>query len=84
VRTEPAARLAEDRPLDEIAVSYMFDHLALSAGSQRALFGAAFGKPLVWRRDRWEAGRAGEHRRVNAGAALGGERDALGYAAVTS
>jgi len=80
VRTEPAARLAEDRPLDEIAVSYMFDHLALSAGSQRALFGAAFGKPLVWRRDRWEAGRAGEHRRVNAGAALGGERDALGYA----
>ena len=80
VRIEPAARLAEDRPLDEIAVSYMFDHLALSAGSQRALFGAAFGKPLVWRRDRWEAGRAGEHRRVNAGAALGGERDALGYA----
>ncbi len=81
VRTEPASRLAEDRPLDEIAISYVFDNLQLSAGSQRALFGAAFGKPLVWRRDRWEAGRAGEHRRVNAGAALGGERDALGYAA---
>jgi len=80
VRTEPAARLAEDRPLDEIAISYVFDDLQLSAGSQRTLFGAAFGKPLVWRRDRWEPGRAGEHRRVNAGAALGGERDAVGYA----
>jgi len=80
VRAEPAPRLAEDRPLDEVAVSYVFDDLALSAGSQRALFGTAFGKPLVWRRDRWEAGRAGEHRRVNAGAALGGERDAHGYA----
>jgi short subunit dehydrogenase-like uncharacterized protein len=80
VRTEPAARLAEDRPLDEIATSYVFDDLALSAGSQRSLFGAAFAKPLVWRRDRWEAGRAGEHRRVNAGPALGGERDAHAYA----
>jgi short subunit dehydrogenase-like uncharacterized protein len=80
VRTEPAARLAEDRPLDEIAISYVFDDLALSAGSQRTLFGSAFDKPLVWRRDRWESGRAGEHRRVNAGAMLGGERDALGYA----
>ncbi|MBA3453337.1 MAG: saccharopine dehydrogenase NADP-binding domain-containing protein [Deltaproteobacteria bacterium] len=81
VRTEPAPRLAEDRPLDEVIVSYVFDDLALSAGSQRALFGAAFGKPLVWRRDRWEAGRAGERRRVNAGPALGGERDAHGFAA---
>lgn len=80
VRTEPAARLAEDRPLDEIAISYVFDELVLSAGSQRALFGSAFARPLVWRRDRWEAGRAGERRRVNAGPALGGERDALGYA----
>ncbi len=80
VRTEPAPRLAEDRPLDEIAITYVFDDLVLSAGSQRALFTTAFGKPLVWRRDRWEAGRAGERRRVNAGRALGGERDALGYA----
>ncbi|MDB4964138.1 MAG: saccharopine dehydrogenase [Myxococcales bacterium] len=80
VRTEPVQRLAEDRPLDEITISYVFDDLTLSVGSQRSLFGAAFGKPLVWRRDRWEAGRAGEHRRINAGRALGGERDALGYA----
>jgi hypothetical protein len=80
VRGAPAPRLAEDRPLDDIAVAYAFDDLALSAGSQRALFGAIGQRALVWRRDRWEAGRAGDHRRINAGPALGGERDALGYA----
>ena len=59
VRTEPAPRLAEDRPLDEIAISYVFDELTLSAGSQRALFASVGARPLVWRRDRWEPGRAG-------------------------
>ena len=80
VRLEPATRIADDRPLDEIAVSYVFDDLALSAGSQRSLFGGVGSRVLVWRRDRWEAGRNGDHRRVNAGPALGGERDAIGYA----
>jgi hypothetical protein len=79
VRSAPAARLAEDRPLDDIAVAYAFDDLALSAGSQRALFGAIGERPLVWWRDRWEPGRAGDHRRINPGPALGGERDAVGY-----
>ena len=81
VRSAPAPRLAEDRPFDEVTVTYVFDHLALSAGSQRALFGAAFTHPLVWRRDRWESGRAGERHTVNAGPALGGQRDAIAYAA---
>lgn len=80
VRDTPAPRLADDRPLDEVCVSYVFDDLALSAGSQRALFLGVGERPLVWRRDRWEPARAGERRRVNAGPALGGERDALGYA----
>src|SRR5262249_26331485 len=80
-RAQPVVRLAEDRPFDEVCISYVFDDLALSAGSQRALFGGVGGKVLVWRRDRWEAGRAGDHRRVNAGPAMGGERDAVGYAA---
>ncbi len=80
VRTEPGPRIAEDRPLDEVAVSYVFDDLALSAGSQRALFGGMRDKVLVWRRDRWEPGRAGDQRRVNAGPALGGERSAVAYA----
>jgi short subunit dehydrogenase-like uncharacterized protein len=81
VRSEPAPRLAEEQPLDEVTVTYVFDDLALSAGSQRALFGAAFSHPLVWRRDRWENGRAGARHTVNAGTALGGQRDAISYAA---
>jgi hypothetical protein len=80
VRGEPGPRLAEERPLNDVAVSYVFDELALSAGSQRALFGAIGTRALVWRRDRWEPGRAGDHRRINAGPALGGERDAQAYA----
>jgi saccharopine dehydrogenase-like NADP-dependent oxidoreductase len=80
VRAEPAPRLAEDHPLDDVAVGYVFDELTLSAGSQRALFGAVGTRALVWRRDRWEAGPAGEHRRINAGPALGGERDAQVFA----
>jgi uncharacterized protein YbjT (DUF2867 family) len=80
VRGAPAERLAEDHPIDDIAVAYAFDDLALSAGSQRALFGAIGERALVWRRDRWEPGRAGDHRAINPGPALGGERDAVGYA----
>jgi short subunit dehydrogenase-like uncharacterized protein len=80
VRAAPAERIAEARPLDEVTVSYVFDDLVLSAGSQRALFGSAFTRALVWRRDRWEPGRTGDARRVNAGA-LGGERDAIAHAA---
>ncbi|HEX3479858.1 MAG TPA: saccharopine dehydrogenase NADP-binding domain-containing protein [Kofleriaceae bacterium] len=80
VRSAPAARHAEDHPLDDIAVAYAFDDLALSPGSQRALFGAIGERALVWWRDRWEPGRAGDHRAINPGPALGGERDAVGYA----
>ena len=79
VRTSPVA--LHDQQLDEISVSYVFDDLALSAGSQRALFGAAFERPLVWLRDRWEPGKPGNHRAVNAGPALGGQRDAIAYPA---
>lgn len=80
VRAEPSPRLAEDHPLEEAITSYVFDDLVLSAGSQRALFAASAHRPLVWRRDRWETGRAGERRHVNAGSELGGERDAVSYA----
>jgi len=80
VRDAPAPRLAEDHPIDDIAVSYVFDELALSAGSQRALFGALGTRALIWRRDRWEAGPPGDHRRINAGPALGGEREAQAFA----
>ncbi len=80
VRTEPAPRLADDRPLDEVCTTYVFDDLVLSAGSQRAVFATVGHRPQVWRRDRWEPGRAGARRRVNAGPAMGGERDAVLHA----
>ncbi len=78
VRGAPPARLAEDKPLDEIAVSYVFDDLVLTPSSQKAVFGNITKRGLVWRRDRWEStSSATERRRVNAGSAMGGERDAV-------
>jgi short subunit dehydrogenase-like uncharacterized protein len=80
VRDSPAPRLGEDKPLDEIAVSYVFDDLVLSPASQRAVFANLHARGLVWRRDRWEAmAPAAERRRVNAGPALGGERDVSSF-----
>ncbi len=79
VRAAPAPRLAEDRPLDEVTVTYVLDDLAASPGLQRAWFGAVGSRALVWRRDRWEPARPGDARRVNAGPALGGERAAIAH-----
>lgn len=80
VRAAPAPRLAEGRPFDEIAVTYVVDGLVPSAGLQRAWFGAVGERALVWRRDRWEPARPGGARRVNAGPELGGERAAIAHA----
>jgi hypothetical protein len=80
VRTGPVERLAEDRPLDDIAVSYVFDNLVLSPAGQRAAFAGLHARGLVWRRDRWESvAPASERRRINAGLALGGERDVVSF-----
>jgi short subunit dehydrogenase-like uncharacterized protein len=80
VRDTPAPRIAEDRPLDEIAVSYIFDDLVLSPGSQKAVFGNLHTRGLVWHRDRWEhIAPAAERRKVNAGLAMGGQRDAVSF-----
>lgn len=80
VRHAPAERIAEDRPLDEIAVSYIFDDLVLSPGSQKAVFGNLHRRGLVWQRDRWEqVAPAAERRKVNAGPAMGGQRDAVSF-----
>jgi hypothetical protein len=79
IRDQPAPRLADDRPLDDVALGLVLDGLVLSAGSQRALFGALGSRALIWQRDRWEAGPSGDHRRFNAGAPFG-ERDAIAHA----
>jgi short subunit dehydrogenase-like uncharacterized protein len=80
VRAAATKRLAEDNPLDEVTVSYIFDDLVLSPGSQKAVFGNLHTRGLAWRRDRWESiAPAAEKRRVNVGPELGGERDAVSF-----
>jgi hypothetical protein len=79
LRFRPAPRLATARPLDELAISYVFDDLALSPGSQRTLFLGVGSRPVRWRRDRWEACAVGERRPVDAGPGLGGPRVAMAF-----
>ena len=80
VRTAPAPRIADDQPLDEVIVSYIFDDLVLSPGSQKAVFGNLHTRGLVWRRDRWEPVAPGATQRaVNAGPELGGQRNAVSF-----
>jgi hypothetical protein len=79
IRDRPMPRLAADRPLDDVAISYIYDDLVLSPSSQRALFSRLSARPLVWKRDRWESVTAGaERRRVNAGREMG-ERDVVSF-----
>jgi hypothetical protein len=80
VRREPAPRLADDRPFDDVAVSLVFDDLVLSPASQRAVFANLHARGLAWRRDRWEStAPAAERRRINPGIAMGGERDVVSF-----
>jgi hypothetical protein len=75
VRTLPRDRIAEAKPLDDLAVNYVFDDLVLSPAGQRAVFAGLHARGLAWRRDRWEpCVPAAETRRVNAGLEMGGER----------
>lgn len=76
VREQPPARLGDENPLDEIAVSYIFDDLVLSPASQKAVFGNLHTRGYIWRRDRWEhSSVAAQKRRVNVGI----ERDAMSF-----
>lgn len=79
VRDRPGPRLAIDKPLDDVGVSYVYDDLVLSPASQRALFERLQARHLVWKRDRWESvSAAAEKRRINAGPLLG-ERDVVSF-----
>jgi short subunit dehydrogenase-like uncharacterized protein len=80
VRQHAPPRLAEDAPLDELVVSFLFDELVLSPASQRAVFANLTAHGLAWRRDRWErVAPAAERRRVNAGPDAGGEREVVSF-----
>jgi len=74
------ARVGDDRPLDEVCVSYIFDDLVLSPGSQKAVFGNLHTPGLAWVRDRWEqVAPAAEKRAINAGPAMGGQRNVVSF-----
>ncbi|MDB4959194.1 MAG: Saccharopine dehydrogenase [Myxococcales bacterium] len=80
LRTEPAAPLGADRPFDDVSISYIYDDLVLSPAGQRAVFANLHERGLAWRRDRWEpVAPASERRRINAGVAMGGERDVASF-----
>jgi hypothetical protein len=80
VRDAVPPRLAEADPLDELVVSYVFDDLVLSPGSQRAVLDNLHDRALVWRRDRWESiGPGALRRRINVGREMGGERDVVSF-----
>ena len=80
VRARPIDRLADDRPLDDVAVSYVFDDLTLSPGGQRAALARLHDRSFVWRSDRWEqVAPASQRRRINAGLEMGGERDVVSF-----
>jgi short subunit dehydrogenase-like uncharacterized protein len=80
VRTVAPPRAGEEQPLDDVAVSYVYDDLVLSPGSQRAVFNGLHTRALVWRRDRWESVKAAaEKRNVNVGPAMGGVRDVVSF-----
>jgi short subunit dehydrogenase-like uncharacterized protein len=68
--------LAEDDPLDEIEIVYLFDRFSPSAGTQRSAIAAAAAAPgVLWRNDRWDPiAPAAERIRV-------GDREAVSFPA---
>ncbi|HTJ41969.1 MAG TPA: saccharopine dehydrogenase NADP-binding domain-containing protein [Kofleriaceae bacterium] len=72
------ARLAEDDPLDEIAVSWILEGVAAAPGAQRSGVAMFAERGAVWRGDRWDPQAAGASRRdVNPGPSFGGTRTAI-------
>ena len=72
------ARDSSQAILDEVSTTYVYDNWHLSAGSQRALFGALGMTAARWHRDRWLPTRFGE-RSITCvlGAEFGGQRTAV-------
>jgi len=80
VRVDEVEPVGASAPLDEVAVSYLLDHFAPTPGTQRSALAAISEPGVVWRVDRWDPVAPGtERRRVNPGAGLGGEREAVSF-----
>jgi len=74
------ADVAADDPLDEVTVTYVRDGFAPTPCGARSMRAALAGPGYVWRTGRWNPiAPAAERRRVDAGAELGGARDATSF-----
>jgi short subunit dehydrogenase-like uncharacterized protein len=77
----PIARIADERPLDEVLIAYAVDGFVPTPGTQRSLVASLTGPGVVWTAGRWDPARPGARRRdVNFGPALG-SRTALSFPA---
>ena len=61
-------RIADDEPLDTIAIGYTFDGARVAAGLGRSLVAALTGPTVAWRAGRWDEIRAGRGRGFDFGA----------------
>ncbi|HVV83610.1 MAG TPA: hypothetical protein VHE35_11080, partial [Kofleriaceae bacterium] len=79
VARAPIARLADDRPLDELVIGYAASGFVPTPGTQRSLVAALTGPGVVWTAGRWDPARPGARRRdLNFGPGIG-SRSALSF-----
>jgi len=70
----PGERIADDDPLDAIAIGYTFDGVRVAAGLGRSLVAALTGPTVTWRGGRWDEIAAGVRGRTFDFGALGPRR----------
>lgn len=74
-----AAALGPGR-LAEVTVTYVLDEFAPTPGTALSAIATMAEPGVVWQRDRWDpVAPAAERRRINAGAAHGGDRDVVSF-----
>jgi short subunit dehydrogenase-like uncharacterized protein len=80
VRAAPAARLAAHDPVDRVDVAHVLDDFSATPGSTRSTLETLAEPALIWCSDRWDEVPPGASSwQLDAGAALGGGRDAVSF-----
>ncbi len=75
-----AAALGPGDPLSEVAVTYVLDDFLPTPGTALSAIASLASEGVIWQQERWDPiAPAAERRRVNAGAAHGGEREAVSF-----
>jgi len=80
VRTSAAGRIADDEPIEDIAIAHVLDHATATPGATRSALETLGAPAVIWQHDRWdEVSPGASHWRVDAGAELGGAREAMSF-----